>query len=180
MDSINREFVGIKGKDGCFLLIGFEVSNRKMMNLCSNNALANSGYYSRNLDSSVFLGAPRNANFNPLNLKFDKPGINNQARPQDNDILHQRPEKRGSSRMHESVDLEFKMPRNRFEKFYHSKKRTAERVAGGEHKPMKFRSTLSSSQPNLRIPLAEKDGNQPTKVESYYIGKQVKIDRPYV
>ena len=154
------------------------MSNRKMLNLSSNHGLANSGYYSRNLDSSVFLGAPRNSNFNPLNLKFDKPGINNQARPQDNDILHQRPEKRGSSRLHESVDLEFKMPRNRFEKFYHSKRRTAERVTGGENHQIKFRSALSSSQPNLRISLAEKDGKGPAKVDSYYVGRQVKIDRP--
>ena len=149
-----------------------------MLNISSNNPQANSGYYSRNLESSLFLGSPKDANFNPLNLKFDKPGINNQARPKDSDILHQNPEKRGSSRHHNSTDLEFKMPRNRFEQFYHSKRRTAERVAGDENLKAKPGKALSSSQPNLRVAFAQENQNITSKLDRYYVGKELSLKKP--
>jgi len=100
------------------------VSNRKL----ACRGYTKSGYQSNNLSSNVFASAPKDSKYNPMSLKFDKPGLNNKAKPEDNDVLNQKPQKkRGIRRKHQSVDLEFKKPRNRFEKFYFAQKRSVNR-----------------------------------------------------
>lgn len=174
--------------------LGFEVSNRK---LASGNR---SGYYSKNLASNVFAGAPRAARYNPLNLKFERKEMNDEAKPKDHDILNQNlqgsQQKRGSKRLHKSIDLEFTKPKNRFAKFYFSRNRSGHQHRSldpwkskkkrAKQKKVGKKAPPSNSTERKKIKGAKKDKLTPpsntaniAKPNAYFLPKQHSKDSKY-